>query len=354
MSRRGFTRIDVLVVVVVLCVLMMCMGFFLPIDVIGNLLVGWAFFLVRTVPEVSVSWDGLATAVVCLVGFALGLHLFLRWLAGAIPEQVEGDEPGPFPTAWKARWTAMVVGLVVLLFASGIAATGVAHQTGWLLNGSVIEEYGGREVMRRVQSSNNLKQIGLGLHTYLAEHGTFPPGGTFDATGRGLRGWPVELLPYIEQEALYNAINFDLPWDDPRNATVFQTELQVYLNPGYPDEDDRVGPDGYALSHYAGNAWLIGGARPRSIEAIPDGTSNTLMGGEVPARFRPWGHPANWRDPALGINRSPDGFGGPFQNSANVLMADGSVRFLRNTIDPAVLQKLATPAGGETISPEDY
>jgi prepilin-type processing-associated H-X9-DG protein len=63
----------------------------------------------------------------------------------------------------------------------------------------------------------------------------------------------------------------------------------------------------------------------------------------------PWGYPANWRDPALGLNRSPDGFGNGMGKGANFSFADGSVRFLANAVSPEVLKALSTPAGGEMV-----
>jgi hypothetical protein len=83
------------------------------------------------------------------------------------------------------------------------------------------------------------------------------------------------------------------------------------------------------------------------LEEITDGTSNTIAIGEVNHAFRPWGDPANWRDPAIGLNRR-GGFGGPPGNGgARFVLADGSVRFLSNDTDPAVMKSLATPAGGD-------
>ena len=68
------------------------------------------------------------------------------------------------------------------------------------------------------------------------------------------------------------------------------------------------------------------------------------------AEFRPWGHPANWRDPSDGINKSPDGFGGPRgSGGAQFVMADGSVRFVSDAISPRVLQALGTPNGREEV-----
>jgi prepilin-type processing-associated H-X9-DG protein len=78
------------------------------------------------------------------------------------------------------------------------------------------------------------------------------------------------------------------------------------------------------------------------------------MGGEVVSHFKAWGDPTNWRDPALGINRSLSGFGSPAPGGANFLMVDGSVRFLKDNIDLRVLKALSTPAGGEKVSSDEY
>jgi prepilin-type processing-associated H-X9-DG protein len=239
----------------------------------------------------------------------------------------------------------------VLLFIAGLSAAGIAHQVGWLLTSEepLVESGGG--FSRRYQSTHNLKQIGLGLYHYHETHKTFPPAATFDAVGQPLHGWQAMLLPFIEQKDLHDRIDFGVPWDHPRNAPAFQTELHMYLNPSITDRRDGAG---YGLSHYAGNADVLGGDVARTSAEVKDGTSNTIMAGEVAGEFKPWGYPANWRDPALGINRSPEGFGSPFPGGASFLFVDGSVRFLKNTIDPQVLKSLGTPAGGERVSTDSY
>ena len=89
------------------------------------------------------------------------------------------------------------------------------------------------------------------------------------------------------------------------------------------------------------------------IQDIADGTSNTVFCGEVRERFRPWGHPANWRDPAAGINQSPEGFGSPVADGCLFLMGDGTVRLVNKNIAPNMLKALATPDGGEDV-PNDW
>ncbi len=57
-----------------------------------------------------------------------------------------------------------------------------------------------REAARRVQCSNNLKQIGLALHNYNAAYKSLPPPYTVDANGQKLHSWRTLILPFIEQK----------------------------------------------------------------------------------------------------------------------------------------------------------
>jgi prepilin-type processing-associated H-X9-DG protein len=325
-----------------------CCGLAAPLDFVVALVVGWVMFLARVLPRVRVDWAGVATAVVCLTLFAVGSHAFLRWLYGQVP--AEDGSPDPSARRWKPRWTVALVVAVVTMFVAGISAAGVAHQVGWLLTaGEPLVDSSMRRIIWRAQSTNNLKLIGIALHNYHEAHASFPPGGTFDARGQALHGWPARLLPYVERQDLYDRIDFGLPWDNLRNRPAFQTVVAAYRNHGLPETRDA---SGYALIHYAGNARLLGGDVPRTWQSVTDGASSTLMAGEVVGAFRSWGDPVNWREPALGINRSRDGFGSPFPGGANFLFVDGSVRFLKNTTDPRVLKALSTPAGGEPVPPD--
>ncbi len=99
---------------------------------------------------------------------------------------------------------------------------------------------------------------------------------------------------------------------------------------------------------------MLGGDARWTTNDVTDGTANTVMVGEVVSHFKAWGDPTNWRDPALGVNRSPDGFGSPFVGGANFLFVHGSVRFIKNTIAPNVIKALSTPKGGEQVSSDHY
>jgi hypothetical protein len=301
------------------------------------LLFGWVAFLSRVLPEVTADGPTAAAGVASVVLFALGVHLAGRaWLRARGPERT-----------WKLRWTAAVVVGVFVLFAAGIAVVGIAHQCAWLATAD--RPLVGQRLRHDSKASqNNLRMIGLGLLPYADVNQTFPPGGTFGPNGEMLHSWETHILPYM----VYGApIDMKRPWRDPVNEPYFRCVIPEFINPEFRTQE-LEDADGFGLSHYAANVWVMGPNRRMKPSDIHDGTAGTILVGEVNACFRPWGHPRNWRDPADGINNSPRNFGGPpASGGVRFLMADGSVRFVSARTDPAVLRALATPNGGEEVPP---
>ncbi len=119
-----------------------------------------------------------------------------------------------------------------------------------------------REAARRVQCSNNLKQIALGLHSYDFAHGSFPSGFITDAdtsssswchVSPGLRGapWSVLVLPHLEQQNLYNQFdmgrhfsalgnNLWTPPEDSPNKEPSKTPVPFYSCPSRSPESEPV------------------------------------------------------------------------------------------------------------------
>lgn len=128
-----------------------------------------------------------------------------------------------------------------------------------------------REAAARMQSTNNLKQIGLALHNYHDAVGHFPAGylantrspsanpSTLDAAPGW--GWGVQLLPHMEQDNLYRQLRLDLPAWDPANATPVRTQVKTFINPGAPNQSTtmQVKTDSgsvlaeWGRSHYVAN-----------------------------------------------------------------------------------------------------
>lgn len=332
-------------------------------EITRTLVLGWIAFLSRTLPKVTVNPVGVLSGIIALGLLAGILHGFAKWWSrergvGGGQQSVEVPIPGfpvsgsphlapRSPLSWRFRWTLGILVLLIVMFATGYSAIGLARQLGWLLS-SDEPLYGERIAWHwSTTSQRTLQMIGLGVLNYHEVYRQYPPGGTYDESGESRHGWVTRILPYLWYDS--NQIRMDLPWNHPENARYFRCVLPEVINPEFrtPPLFDE---DGFGLAHYAGNCRVL---RPGTALAMPDleaGTSSTILVGEVNARFKPWGHPANIRDPAMGINVSPDGFGGPeSRHRALLLMADGSVRSLDQQVDPAVLQALAGPKSSKPL-----
>ena len=164
-----------------------------------------------------------------------------------------------------------------------------------------------REAARRSQCVNNLKQIGLALHNYHSTHDKFPMGGSKGSDGQGGTGadawasWSAQacMLPFLEQTAIYNSINFNFECernggnnpDLPTccNSTAMNTVITSFLCPS----DTNAGKN--FINSYdgsVGTSIAIGGQTGQSsgmfaiwisygIRDVTDGTSNTAAFSEA-------------------------------------------------------------------------
>jgi len=121
-----------------------------------------------------------------------------------------------------------------------------------------------REAAARTQCFNNNKQLGLALHGFHDANGYFPPAGVDTPFGwprRGIlpgvqHGIGVFLLPYVEQNALYQQYRWDKDWRSPENQPVVTTRLKVYICPSVPNGDRLTGvktAGGFTWREYAGD-----------------------------------------------------------------------------------------------------
>ena len=273
-----------------------------------------------------------------------------------------------------------------------------------------------REAAARMQCSNNLKQLGLGLHNSHDVNGTFPAppalGGTTSI------GWNSMILPFIEQDNIWRQMNPAIgAYAAGANRNQGANRIKTFLCPSYSEElsgstiDNTAAGNAYT-THYVGNAGPLGtnpqtgaayGQNPSgqgfmatdgvlpyhaavttaaptrtagvTIVGITDGTSNTLMAFEVawrglelsPNSLRAWPRGCAWNNDCTamknvvnamrtvryngGSNYNSVSMGSNHTGGCNAVMGDGSVRFLRESLDlNRVLKPLASRAGGEVYT----
>jgi prepilin-type processing-associated H-X9-DG protein len=212
-----------------------------------------------------------------------------------------------------------------------------------------------REAAVRMTDSNNLKQIGLALHTYADANGGPLPVHAVTTKGQPLKNakdkpllsWRVAILPYIEQEALYREFKLDEPWDSEHNKKLIAKMPTTFApanksgKPGHTHLQMVIGP---------GAMDPVGVRIPATFK---DGMSNTIAVVEAATPVI-WTKPDDVmlpeKDPPKDLKKK---FGGLHRNGFNVLLWDGSVRFISDSIDERTLRLLLDPKDGQPI-PGDY
>jgi RNA polymerase sigma factor (sigma-70 family) len=205
----------------------------------------------------------------------------------------------------------------------------------------------GNKLRARVKSVNNLKQIALAMHNFAStsKETRFAPAAIRkDGTGKPLLSWRVAVLPYLEQQALYQKFHLDEPWDSPHNKALLKEMPDVYAPVIRTDE-----PKGatYYQVFTGPGAMFEDPLGPKLLD-IKDGTSNTIMVVEA-------GSPVPWTKPEdleIARDKPLPPLGRLFGDGFNAAIADGSVRYLSTALNPQVLRALITSNGGEVISPD--
>lgn len=185
-------------------------------------------------------------------------------------------------------------------------------------------------------SQNNLKQLGLALWNYEETFAVFPPGGIANAKGTEFHSWSTMMLPMLEQSAIFNQIDFNTPWKDPKNVELMKKPIPTLHFAG-----SKHTAEGFGVNQYAANSHLFFRNSSTRLRDIKAGMSNTLGFGEAGGSFAAWGEPTNYRDPLLGFNAGPKSFGNPDSESTQFLMLDGTVREIKHDIAPDVLRGLS-------------
>jgi hypothetical protein len=195
-----------------------------------------------------------------------------------------------------------------------------------------------REAARRMSSSNNLKQIMLSLWNYESAWKKMPGRIVKSKDGKPLLSWRVMILPYLEENQLYNEFHMDEPWDSEHNIQLLERMPTVFANP-------RVAaPPGYTvyLAPSGERTWPEDTLR---LSQVTDGLSNTIAVVEARRELAvPWTKPEDFD-----IGDLQDHSWMPPGSGTNVALFDGSVRFLSTFIDLQTLRAMLTINGGEAV-----
>jgi len=195
-----------------------------------------------------------------------------------------------------------------------------------------------QESSSRMVGANNLKQIALAMHNHLSTFNKFPAAAAPEGENKYPVSWRVRILPYVEQEALYREYRMDEPWDGPNNKKLLEKMPNIYKSPVNPSATETP----YQV--LVGERTIFPPGRGVGIAEIVDGTSNTILVVES-AKTVQWTKPDDIRFPLTG----KPSWGGVHKGGFNVAMADGSVRFISESIDLNVLVGLCTRDGGEVM-----
>lgn len=203
---------------------------------------------------------------------------------------------------------------------------------------------------RRTACNNNLKQIGLALWTYHDVHGELPPAYFADDEGVPTHSWRVMLLPFLEEQGLYDQYDFSKPWNSTDNLKLAELMPEVFRCPGDQSEFVTVTTT-YVAVVGKETAWPF--AESRSDSDFRDGLSNTLVVIESRNSRTHWMAP---RDSSFSLFVPVDESGRTqFTSAAHesgfyVVYGDIRVEFLPSQMSCDELRAMLTIAGDEPVT----
>ena len=321
------------------------------------LCVGWSLlgliWLVRRVrrrKDVRASdafwWYGTAVIGLILIGFGysqrswIGNELLEPLAATTLSLAIAGTTLSLIKLYEQRKW-GKIAGISLL---HGLSLA-------WLLTPSLGHS---PESYHRTECKNRLKQVGLALHNYHDDHRMFPAA----ASGPPAHSWRVAILPFLHQQEAFDSYDRGLAWDVAPNAKLSRQEVPPFVCPTAAYPQDNQGRWYSAYSMPTGPRTVGESSTGTKIQSMTDGTSNTLLVVEACGTQIVWTEPRDVDVAAqpTGINlkgakpqQSAGWLSSYHSHGTQVLMGDGSVKFLSQKTDPSVFKNMATKDGGEVL-----
>ena len=200
---------------------------------------------------------------------------------------------------------------------------------------------------QRTQATNNLKQLGIAMHNFHDTFRSFPATSEKDNDGKPLLSWRVRLLPFIDQQPLFEQFHMDEPWDSPHNKELIKLIPPTFVAPG---SKAGAGKTNYvALRH---DKAVFRDEAATRIRDILDGTSNTIMIVEADDD-----HAVIWTKPddlELDEKNPHAGLGKLRKGGFLAAMCDGAVNFIPSTVAKETLLKLIFRNDGQAIDFNEF
>jgi prepilin-type N-terminal cleavage/methylation domain-containing protein len=182
-----------------------------------------------------------------------------------------------------------------------------------------------RESARQAHCQNNFRQTALATIHSTDVHGRFPDNLELP--------WPLDVLEFAEGANLRAQYSRDPRINSEDRQRILKTSIPMLNCPS----DLPIQADGYPASNVALNPDIL----TRRLSEVIDGTSNTLLFGELPSSLG-----FTWASGPLAF---PEGLGSEHPQRRMIALADGSVRGLPDSVDASAIAGLFTISGGEVI-----
>jgi len=195
----------------------------------------------------------------------------------------------------------------------------------------------------------NLKKIGMALRAYHDSCGSFPPVATYDNRGKAMLSWRILLLPYLDEDSLYQRFDLSDSWDGENNLELLSEMPKVFRCPFDPKAES------FMTSYLAvsGQETVFPPQRCVRIQEVKDGPSLTIAIIEIASSRIPWTKP--WDVAFEDASPSPRSLPSPRNWGArSVLLVDGTTRIVSDATDPFVWRSLLTIHGSEALAEDDF
>jgi hypothetical protein len=225
----------------------------------------------------------------------------------------------------------------------GGAGLGASPATVGIAAGIMLPAVGSaRQAARQTVGMNNLKQLGLAMLAHESAENALPAAAICDGEGKPLLSWRVRMLPYFNEQELYEQFKLDEPWDSEHNKKLVEKMPKIFSSPG--DAAAKPGTTRYLVP--TGKETIFTAPdKPMTMARVLDGLAKTILIVEAEAdKAVPWTKP---EELAVNLDKPHDGLKNARPKGFVAAFADGHVQVIPGDVAADVLKAMFTRDGGD-------